>query len=59
MAGDRRALCLVAGAILLCSCFARVLCGDVQEQQQEIQRLRSKVASLGQLPAGLFVEHKI
>ncbi|KAF7003346.1 hypothetical protein CFC21_018671 [Triticum aestivum] len=46
MAGDRRALCLVAGAILLCSCFARVLCGDEQEQQQEIQRLRSKVASL-------------
>ena len=35
MAGDRRALCLVAGAILLCSCFARVLCGDEQEQQQE------------------------
>uniref|UniRef100_A0A453CSV5 Uncharacterized protein n=1 Tax=Aegilops tauschii subsp. strangulata TaxID=200361 RepID=A0A453CSV5_AEGTS len=46
-AGDRRALCLVAGAILLCSCFARVRCGDEQEQQeQEIQRLRSKVASL-------------
>ncbi|KAM3389294.1 hypothetical protein ACQJBY_011427 [Aegilops geniculata] len=48
MAGDRRALCLVAGAILLCSCFARVQCGDGQEQEQaqEIQRLRSKVASL-------------
>ncbi|XP_037489439.1 uncharacterized protein LOC119368229 [Triticum dicoccoides] len=46
MGGDRRALCLVAGAILLCSCFARAQCGDGQEQEREIQRLRSKVASL-------------
>ena len=53
MAGDRRALCLVAGAILLCSCFSRAQCGDGQEQEREIQRLRSKVASLGELPAGL------
>ncbi|CAM0902652.1 unnamed protein product [Alopecurus aequalis] len=47
MRGGRRGA-LIAATILLCSCFVRVQCdaASAASQEQEIQRLRSKVASL-------------